>query len=113
MTGFPIKLTRSYKVLFTLSKLEIIVAKPINKTGNKAVSKLFVKLGSSETSKVFEAMNSFSGLASTFGRKRVSNGQEIKMAGIASVIPYKSVFPISASNITDKAEGAGWGGKNP
>ena len=43
----------------SLSILEIIVEKPINMTGNKAVNILFVKLGSSEISKDFEAINSF------------------------------------------------------
>ena len=107
ITGFPIKLTRLYKKLSKFRKLVIIVEKPINTTGNKAVKILFVKLGSSEMSKDFEAINSFNGLASTFGRYRVSIGPEIRMAGMANMTPYISVFPRSALNMIDNADGAG------
>ena len=40
-------------------------------------------------------------------------GPAIIMAGIAIIIPYNSVLPMSALNIVDIAVGAGWGGKNP
>ena len=43
----------------------------------------------------------------------VNIGPAIIMAGIAIIIPYNSVLPISALNIVDIAVGAGWGGKNP
>ena len=63
------------------------MVKPINITGKRATNKLLFKLGSFDLSIFFVAINSLSGLAFTFGRKRVKNGPEINIEGIAKTTP--------------------------
>ena len=67
--------------------MRVIVENPISSTGSNAVRRLLDKLGKSDSSNIFEAINSLSGFASTFGIKRVNNGPEIRIEGMATTIP--------------------------
>ena len=87
ITGFPRNSIKEKIVLPGVKKLSVIVENPISSTGSNAVRRLLDKLGKSDSSNIFEAINSLSGFASTFGIKRVNNGPEIRIEGMATTIP--------------------------
>ena len=81
-------------------------------TGSSAVVTLTKKPGSWDSS-IFFGRKVDSGLQWTFFNVLANNGPAKIIAGIATMIPYNNVLPISALSCVTNAAGDGWGGKKP
>ncbi len=75
--------------------------------GRRAVKILMFIPGISSSVRTVGFTKSFKGVALTFLMVRENHGPATVIAGMAMIIPYKSVFPISASNMAVMAVGAG------
>src|SRR5512133_363930 len=96
ITGLPIHPSTFLTILSSAIKNPAIVEIEIRITGNNDEKKLIQKPGISSSVSVLVLTNSSRGFAGILLRAFDRKGPDITIAGIATIIPYTRVFPISA-----------------
>src|SRR5262245_15463430 len=112
ITGSPMNCTIFFMLSFSIFNKGINVDKARKITGNNADIKL-LNAPCIESAGILLALNVLMGTVTIFFNVFEYHNPAMITVGMASINPYKSVWPRLALNCATNAVGEGWGGKKP